>query len=176
MARKKPSTAEKRWIAKLTPEERRMVREEDATREMADKLVLVEPEPPVGPQQPPTEAQVQAAKDEVFDLFMQPLIDRAIKIILARNALPGESIVYEARRCLLCELPIPEGTSARRDDAGRAMHSTCVEKAQALGAELERQTRFKPKYAELLALRAQSEGPGNKKARGVSRGPSRSVH
>lgn len=52
MAKRKPVSAEKRFLAGLSREERRRVRFEDAGRKLAENLVVVGPEPKEG-QQPP---------------------------------------------------------------------------------------------------------------------------
>jgi hypothetical protein len=114
---------------------------------------VVTPERKAG-QPPPTEAEIQAARDEVFDLFVQPQINSAIKIVLARHALPGEFEAVVSSRCLLCDLSVIAGTKARRAGSGQLMHSACVEEGLARGVEVEKRAAFTEKYKALQAIRA----------------------
>lgn len=152
----KPSAAEKEFLAGLTREERSLVRSEDAGRELGRKLVVVTPELPPG-QPPPSEAEIKAAQQEIYDLFVQPQIDGAIRIVLARHALPGEVEAVMNSRCLLCKMFVIAGTKARRADSGYFMHLKCVDDALARGVEWEKQAAFEKNYEKLQAIRAEEK-------------------
>lgn len=127
--------AEREWWACLTPDEKRRAHEEEAVREMASKITITYPKR----EHPPTPAEVEAGKMRIEELLLNPLIEQAIGIVLARRADPGEFEVSATEHtCVICQQLIWEGNKVRRGMGGRLMHSRCVTEGQERVAEASR--------------------------------------
>lgn len=148
--------AERAWWARLTPDEKRRAHDEEAVREMASKITITYPKR----EHLPTPHEIERGKERIKEVFLDPLIEQAISIVLARRADPDE---FEAQgtehKCVICQQLIWEGNKVRPGFGGRLMHSRCVEEGQDRGDRVEKEAAFKAKYRELLAIRGEIPVP-----------------